>query len=172
MVAKRKLLPRPCPICKRENGTIQFIIFRKRWEDRLICRIGHYIPEKYKPTRIAIGDKNALKNMPDVIKKRGPETGGRVWHSFTIDPSLAEHNSTELSDYLEKLERFAESPINLHKTSVAIVPDSCFLQLIEENGWCMMHYRNYHGRVREFAKYHWESIKYYNMHQDSEISIS
>ncbi len=55
MPGHRKLLPRPCPLCRRENGGVQWVLINPRsylkrtgyarYRPYLLLRISHYVPK-------------------------------------------------------------------------------------------------------------------------------
>jgi len=72
--AKRKLLPRPCPLCGSLYGSIQIVIFSS--SGNVTCRIGHYDSKKY------------LK--PSTVREK--RSRGKRWCSFKINSSFAWDN--------------------------------------------------------------------------------
>lgn len=157
MPAKKRMLPKPCPICKRKNGTIQLVIFPNA-VSKLVCRIGHYVSEEYSLP------KEKMKQLEiDVIdtEKRNPKTRGKIWHNFTISPR-SETKNRKLQKYLEKYNKSHNSI----KKSITISPEPIFYELIKRTGWCMKPYKNYHGRKRRYSKYHFPKEEYYNLHDD------
>jgi len=87
MPAERKPLPRPCPLCCRENGSIRITIYNPKYsytpndKERIILCIGHYNPELYRLSK----------------KRESKFTGrewkpGKVWHNFKIQLSKAYGN--------------------------------------------------------------------------------
>ena len=95
--AKKKILPAPCPICKRQNGTVQLVVFPQA-QSKLVCRIGHYIAEEYNPSE---DKRKHLKIDILDIEKRNSTTRGKIWHSFKIEPKGYATGMKEFQEYLE-----------------------------------------------------------------------
>jgi len=85
MPAKKKLLPRPCPICGNLYGSIQIVIFSS--SSNLICRIGHYDKEKYQ--------------NPSNVRER--KSRGKKWCSFNISRLFAKENMSQLEQHMNGL---------------------------------------------------------------------
>jgi len=69
MPAKRKPLPRPCPKCGKNYGTIQIVIFSD-YKQNVICRIGHYDADGYRKIKKINKLKNLIqKTMITIFKK-------------------------------------------------------------------------------------------------------
>lgn len=113
MPAKKKMLPRPCPLCGKENGTVQIIIFSTSME--VTCRIGHYDSKKY------------LNPSTDREKR----SRGKKWCSFNIKKSFAEENMSPLEQDMDDLHRgyFGK------RKSFTYTNHSFFLEAVKENGW-------------------------------------
>lgn len=157
MPAKKKILPAPCPICNRENGTIQLVVFSES-NSNLVCRIGHYISEEYKRDKDKI--KKGEIDFQDV-DKRNEKTRGKVWHSFRIEPKGESKDIEKLQEYIDKYENKRFS-----KKSISFSPEPIFYELIANTGWCMKPYEKYHGRKRRYSKYHFSKEEYYNVHEE------
>jgi len=113
MPAKRRLLPRPCPICGKENGTVQIIIFST--SKSVTCRIGHYDSEMYL----------------NPYTKREKSRRGKRWCNFTMDRFFAEENILPLEQDMDDL-YFG----NLGKRkSITYTNPSLLLEAIKEEGW-------------------------------------
>jgi len=79
MPAKRKLLPRPCPMCSSSYGTIQTVYF-PGGKDEFLFRIGHYVPEKY--TEVKQENENPYNYASDEEKEKKLKLSERLWCSF------------------------------------------------------------------------------------------
>jgi len=77
MPAHRKSLPRPCPICKRDNGTIQLALTYRG----IIVRIGHYSSKLRNSVRSLSKLQFAEKEKMEK-RMKGAE---RKWCSFRSD---------------------------------------------------------------------------------------
>ncbi len=159
MPAKKKILPSPCPICGRNNGTIQIAIFPKSIQT-VVFRIGHYIREEYKPTK---EERKSFKI--DVLDrdKRKESTRGKVWHSFTIKP---QGSSTEMSKIQDIIDEYESRTTAKNKKSISFSPNPEFYEIIKNTGWCMKPYRNYRGRRRKYSDYHFPKEEYHNYHTE------
>lgn len=116
MPAKIKLLPYPCPICGKENGTIQVGIL-----DELRFRIGHYNSQKYQ-----LSKNQYKKNITP--KTKGYGTEGKIWHNFRIEflrmPSdLVDENI------------FSKKEVEKFDSTITISKNQKFINLIKEKGW-------------------------------------
>jgi len=141
MPAKRRLLPRPCPICGKENGTVQIIIWHNSF--RVNCRIGHYDSKKYqKPS------------TPKEKRRRG-----KTWCYFLIDESFAKEKNFPLEREMDDLYQG-----NLGKRkSITHTNPSILLNKIKEEGWHVKRISYFRGLIRtlglweEFTKDHFPS---------------
>ena len=78
MPTRKKLLPKPCPICKRENGTVQLMVFPNA-RSNFVCRIGHYVAEEYKLPK----DKKKWSDIDTMdLAKRNDSVRGKILDSF------------------------------------------------------------------------------------------
>jgi len=103
MPAKRKPLPRPCPKCGKNYGTIQIVIFSD-YKQNVICRIGHYDADGYRK----IKKINKLKKLDpenhDNNFQKDVRIKQRKWCSFRIDREFAGFHILPLDDDFEYLE--------------------------------------------------------------------
>ena len=113
MPAKKKILPRPCPLCGKKNGTVQIVIFSTSME--VICRIGHY-------------DSKKFLNPSTVREKR---SRGKKWCSFKINRSFAEENMPPLEQDIDDL----QSGYFGKRKSFTYTNHSFFLNAVKEKGW-------------------------------------
>lgn len=113
MPAKRKQLPRHCPICGKENGTVQIVIFST--SNKVICRIGHYDSEKYQ--------------NPSTVKEK--RSRGKKWCSFNINRLFAEENMSQLEQETDDLRvgHFGK------RKSITYTNPIFLLEAIKEEGW-------------------------------------
>ena len=113
MPAKRRLLPRPCPICGKENGTVQIVIWHNSF--KVNCRIGHY-------------DSKTFQNPATPKEKR---RRGKKWCYFLMDESFAKENILPLERDIDDLYMG-----NLGKRkSITYTSPSLLLETIKEEGW-------------------------------------
>lgn len=141
MPAKRKRLPRPCPICKRKNGTIQLALTARG----LIVRIGHY------SSKLRNAEKGSwvLRKNQDIDKKHSLWKTERKWCSFRAGSTrIVERNLT--APYM-----FASAP------PICFSPPQGFFQYVALNGWDLEpnSKSNYKGRVRKNIDYFEKQIK-------------
>ena len=122
MPAKRRQLPRHCPICGKENGTIQIVIFST--SNNVICRIGHYDSEKYQ--------------NPSTVKEK--RSRGKKWCSFNISRLFAEENIPQLEQEMDDLRvgRFGKRKSRQYTNPLRL------LEAIKEEGW--------HGKGVEYLR--------------------
>lgn len=80
MPKKRKYLPAPCPICGKEYGTVQFVVFRGD-RSNVVCKIGHYDPDLYPPQK----KSKTVETNPGIQETITVAIGPRVWHIFRTD---------------------------------------------------------------------------------------
>lgn len=113
MPAKKKQLPRPCPLCGKENGTIQIMIFST--SRNVTCRIGHYDSVKY-------------QNLSTLKEKRG---GVKKWCGFKMDIFFAEENMPPLEEDMDYLKTgyFGK------RKSLSYTNPMFLLEAIKEEGW-------------------------------------
>jgi hypothetical protein len=131
MPAKRKMLPIPCPICGRENGTIQLVYFPDKYNS-LVIRIGHYSSILRKKSISLSKSKNRNKTIiTNQIQKRE-----RVWCSFRSRLTYKPDNNMELQS--RKFER-----------SVCFSPSWEFLDNVYDLGWRVISNSSYRYKGRE-----------------------
>ncbi len=113
MPAKKKMLPRPCPLCGKENGTVQIVIFSSSME--VTCRIAHYDSKKY-------------LNPSTGREKKGR---GKEWCNFQIKKSFAEENMPPLEQDMDDLHigYFGK------RKSFTYTNHSFLLNAVKEKGW-------------------------------------
>jgi len=113
MPAKKKQLPRSCPICGKENGTVQIMIFST--SRNVTCRIGHYDSVKY-------------QNPSTLKEKRGR---GKKWCDFKMNILFAEENMPPLEKHMDYLRTgyFGERKSRSYTNPILL------LEAIKEEGW-------------------------------------
>lgn len=116
MAAKIKILPYPCPICGKENGTIQVGML-----DELRFRIGHYDSQKYQ-----LSKNQYKKNITSKIKGYGTE--GKIWHNFRIEFLRMP------SDLIDE-NIFSKKEFEKFNFTITISKNQKFINLIKEKGW-------------------------------------
>jgi hypothetical protein len=128
---KRAVLPQPCPLCERTDGTYQYIIFNhKNVSSRraVICRIGHYDRNYYLSRKIG-------KESPTISRKiKRPY--GRIWHSFKVRSLFNvtyDGKTVNLSRYFDT---FRED--TSWETSHTIKPEPWMSDYIKKWGWQMI----------------------------------
>ena len=156
---RKKLLPKPCPICKRENGTVQLTVFPNA-RSNFVCRIGHYVAEEYKLPK----DKKKWSDIDTIdLAKRKDSVRGKIWHSFRIEPK---GHTSEIKDLQEHIKQYEKIRYSSKRKPITFSPEQIFYELIKETGWCMKPYGYYHGRKRRYSKYHFPKEEYKNRHDD------
>ncbi len=116
MPAKPNLLPQPCPICGKANGTVLIVRFSSE-PDQYLIKIGHYNSEKYRIQQELV---NALKKEVDGGRKKATKSRGRIWdtfrtrYDFSFDPfpkiSYIEEFTNKNTDEVFKKEYFKDKP--------------------------------------------------------------
>ncbi len=122
MPAKRKLLPRHCPLCGNLYGSIQIVIFSS--SNNVTCRIGHYDSKKY-------------KNPSTAREKR---SRGKRWCSFRIDRFFAWDNMPPLEQDQDDL----RSGYFGKRRSFTFTNPIFLIEAIRKEGW--------HGRGEEYLR--------------------
>jgi len=122
MPAKRKLLPRHCPLCGNLYGSIQIVIFSS--SGNVICRIGHYDSKKY-------------QNLSTAREKR---SHGKRWCSFKIEDWFAEENMPPLEQDQDDL----RSRYFGKRKSITYTNPMFLIEAIRKEGW--------HGRGVEYLR--------------------
>ncbi len=139
MPAKRKLLPNPCPICGRDNGTVQLVYFSSLQE--IIIRIGHYTSNRYRKT---VRESKKIENNYDkeTIDKfdRKKHTNQRAWCSFRL------HCSRFPPRLEKKLEKLSNGG---YKKSVTIPLPWSVHKIIKQDGWKIQHGWIRHGTTHQ-----------------------
>src|SRR5215216_1110761 len=132
MPRKQALLPKPCPLCGRTDGTYQCVIFNhKNISSRraVICRIGHYDKNYYLSLKEG-------KESPTIGRKiKRPH--GKIWHSFKVRPlfDITSYGKTvNLSLYFDT---FKEDKMR-QKMSLTVKPKPGMSDYIKKWGWQMI----------------------------------
>jgi len=133
MPAKKRLLPRPCPICDKQNGTVQVVIFAN--EQNIYCRVWHYDPKKYKKIRTKIVSKiscyfDPSEELPKITKYKDPSRGKRSCN-FKIEKDFALENMPPLEQDLDDL----TSGYFRFRKSINYTNPMFLLQSIKKKGW-------------------------------------
>ena len=137
MPAKRKLLPRPCPICKRKNGTIQLALTSRG----IIVRIGHYSSK----LRNSVRSLSKLQGAEKEKMEKRMKSAERKWCSFRS-------NATDVLD-----RRLTRVFIPRSEPPDSFSPPLLFIKDVQKYGWQLQDnsgYR-YKGRERKNIDY-WE----------------
>ena len=140
MPGKRKLLPQPCPVCKRKYGTVQFVVFQL---GGIICRIGHYSSKRY--NQAVYKSKQDRSNfLVDYNPEKDKRNAQRIWHSFR-----SERDFYEIERKVSKWEQ--ENGYIQHNKSITFPMFSPIYQTISDFGWHMKSNQssNYKGRTRK-----------------------
>lgn len=150
MPAKKKALPAPCPICKRENGTVQIVVFPES-RTKVVCRIGHYISEEYKPSK---EKRKHLEIDIQYLDKKSSTIRGKIWHNFTFDAEeqLLKKFTLQMSHLQNHIEQYEKMGYQSKRKTITFTPEPIFYELIKKTGWCMRSYKNYHGRKRRYSE--------------------
>jgi hypothetical protein len=125
MPAKRKLLPRPCPIkgCGKKYGTFQLVLFNSKYSDSrsyLVCRIRHYNSKQYK----RIKDKIKNKAKDGLYQKQ--------WHSFRLEGFGGIVKSS--GDRVPHCDYFKETG-QTHLKSKTWKPTEQICNMVKKQGW-------------------------------------
>jgi hypothetical protein len=130
---KRAVLPQPCPLCGRTDGTYQYVIFNHKYissRQAVICRIGHYDKNYYLSRKIG-------KESPTISRKiKRPY--GKIWHSFKVRPLFnitLEGKTVNLSRFFDT---FKEDMLWSWETSLTIKPKPWMSDYIKNWGWQMI----------------------------------
>ncbi len=155
MPRKRSVLPQPCPLCGRTDGTYQFVIFNNKnitSRHAVICRIGHYDKNYYLKRQLEILSNNREKkagpvpHLPPQLEKmlfpphnilKTKKPCGKVWHCFKVDSSFLwitrDEMEVSLIEYFDASREDEES----RKTSHTVSPTQEISELIKKEGWRM-----------------------------------
>jgi hypothetical protein len=109
MPRPRKLLPAPCPICEKENGTVQLVVFNPKFHPRLsyrkkparvVLRIGHYSPKLYKDTQEKVA---STRLRPYIRRGRKEWIGTRKYNkNLTEEYTSKKHRGDRISKEQDK----------------------------------------------------------------------
>jgi hypothetical protein len=133
MPRKQAVLPQPCPLCGRTDGTYQYVIFNhKNVSSRraVVCRIGHYDKNYYLSRKIA--------KESHTIGRKIKRPYGKIWHSFKVRPlfNITRYGKTvNLSRYFDT---FKEEEKSRWKTSLTIKPKPWMSDYVKKWGWQMI----------------------------------
>lgn len=155
MPRKRAVLPRPCPLCGRTDGTYQYVIFNNKnsmSRKAVICRIGHYDKNYYlkrqlqillessrkkkrsEPAKHLSGQSDTAPSPSDILKMKKP--CGKIWHCFKVQSSFLQitHNGKKVN-LIEYFDAFKEDVG--WKTSYTVRPTQGISDNIKKDGWQM-----------------------------------
>jgi len=138
----KRILPRPCPKCGRENGTIQLVYFSTR-RSGIVCRIGHYSKKRYKAS--IEKSKEYGRDINPEEMQREIASSKRVWCSFR-----SEHT-----------DRIESNLVLKHSNSITMSPPSDFLIDVRSYGWGVVddHSWRYKGRIQKNIDFHEGPLK-------------
>jgi len=137
MPAQRKLLPRPCPVCKRKNGTIQLALTYRG----IIVRIGHYSSK----LRNSVRSLSKLQGIEKEKMEKRMKGAERKWCSFRSDATYVIERS------------LARGFTSWDDPPYSFSPPTSFIKEVHSYGWQLKDnsgYR-YKGRERKNIDY-WE----------------
>ena len=129
MPRKRAILPQPCPLCGRTDGTYQYVIFNhKNISSRraVICRIGHYDKNYY------LSIKKGKESSTVGRKVKRPY--GKIWHSFKVRPLFHTTRYGKTVNLSQYFETFTEDE-KMEKMSLTIKPKPWMSDYIKKWGW-------------------------------------
>lgn len=150
MPRKRAMLPQPCPLCGRTDGTYQYVIFNHKYRisrKGVICRIGHYDKNYYLSRKIG-------KDSP-TIRRKIKRAYGKIWHSFTIGSiyTITRNGRTvDLNRYFETFKEEEDNMLGL-ETSHTIKPEPWMSDYIKNLGWQMIPEESLFIARRKLKKY-------------------
>jgi len=147
--AKRYILPKPCPECGLNYGSLRIGIFSGRSKTSVLIRVKHYNPFGYaeikrKSKGSIIQDKNKLKK--EFMKKQ------QKWCSVRIDKKFALKYEPRVEFYFDEIEEVDTFRKIIH---LDWKPGKKFLNAVKKYGW------------NDFPKY---SEKYYRQRDADEIT--
>jgi hypothetical protein len=151
---KHSVLPQPCPLCGRTDGTYQYVIFNHKnimSRKAVICRIGHYDRNYYlsRQLQLLFGSREKNSTEPVMHLSRQLDTvlpssttpkikkpSGKIWHSFKVRSSFfritRDGRTVNLTEYFDA---FKED--EGWKTSYTIKPEPWMSDIIKKYGWQM-----------------------------------
>ena len=137
MPAHIKLLPRVCPICKRENGTIQLALTYRG----IIVRIGHYSSKLRNSVR-GLSKTQFDEEEKTELRMKGAE---RKWCSFRSDAT----NVIKIN--------LRGGFMSSSHPPISFTPPIKFINEVHRYGWGLQSNSGwrYKGRVRKNIEY-WE----------------
>lgn len=125
MPAKRKLLPKPCPICEDNYGTFQLVLFNSKYKfsrHNITCRIRHYNSGLHAQIRKSIRKGKGARTL-----YKGQ------WHSFQMDDSVK--GITEPSGEIIPWHEYFQKTGKTHLKSTTIKADQDLIAFIKKYGW-------------------------------------
>jgi hypothetical protein len=132
MPRERAVLPQPCPLCRRTDGTYQYVIFNHKnvsSRQAVICRIGHYDTNYYESR------KEAMK-PPRIRNIKRPY--GKIWHSFTVRPLFEITLDGKTINLIRYFETCKEDKTGRKMRSHTIKPKPWLSEYIKRWGWQMI----------------------------------
>ena len=140
MPARKKFLPRPCPICGRKNGTIQLVFFGGP-VNALVVRIGHYSAK----LRNDVTSSSKIQGLDEEKARLRKKKAERKWCSFRSEATSELEYEITKGRFYWKNETWSFRPPN------------SFLNRVYEGGWEIKGSSgsNYKGRIRKNIDY-WE----------------
>ena len=148
MPRKRAVLPRPCPLCGRTDGTYQYVIFNHEYtssRNALICRIGHYDTNYYLSRQIG--------KISSTVRSQIKRPYGKTWHSFKVQPTfdiLHGRGKINPGRYFDR--RFKRGK-GKKVTSITIKPPPGMPDLIKKEGWQMIPEESLYNKRRKLKEY-------------------
>ncbi|MGI0010383.1 MAG: hypothetical protein ACREAE_03180 [Nitrosopumilaceae archaeon] len=124
MPAKRKLLPRPCPKCGLEYGTIELVLTGS-YHSPVICRIGHYSKSLYTYSKIV---KKHVDSKKQWIKQR-------AWCSFRLNDGYSIHHHERHWEIRQFKNDYEKLMSRYRLKMLRIKPPEWFLREVQKDGW-------------------------------------
>jgi len=143
---KRAVLPQPCPLCGRTDGTYQYVIFnhqRVSSRQAVICRIGHYDKNYYLSRQLAI-------TFPPISRKT-KRPYGKTWHSFKARPQFKITHDGRITDLSKYFDTFKEEV--WWKKSLTVKPNPEISDYIKKQGWQMIPEESLWMKRRKLKEY-------------------
>ena len=126
MLAKRNPLPKPCPKCQNNYGTIQLQYFRKSRSSRIqfVIRIGHYNSKGYQDIKRKTSNLNYSSIRTEDQLKKEIRTKQRRWCTFRTEHD-SRLNHDDIRNYM----------LQAKKRALSVSPSIELIDFIKRRGW-------------------------------------
>ena len=125
MPGKRRILPRPCPICEKNYGTFQIVYFLPQGHSlQMTFRIGHYDPDGYRKAKQKSNNLEYQGKEGSIKLKRDLKNAQRKWCSFRSDHER-KFNELHVIRYMQQRK----------KKTWTIRPHDSVLDKVKREGW-------------------------------------